>query len=317
MRARLKRSIRSAALAAFGHPEALRNWLLYAAGARGRGLVLAYHSVGPCSRRCSVVEPIPPERFAEQMRTLKAVGDIVPLDNLLWANERSSRPLFAVTFDDDDPGYVRYALPVLRELGIPATFFLSGRILHGLGPYWWTLVDQSIEEVGLEATAAMLGHHARSVDELAASCRSVAMVRELSTRAAVEVMHPDDIRTLARAGMTIGFHTLRHRVLPLVDDAELDVELTEGRAELASLVGRPVDLLAYPYGAVDRRVARATERAGYVAAFTTEWRAVSCRSHRFLVSRWQPGPLKARDLLEQAALRLHMQSAYVNSSVPR
>jgi peptidoglycan/xylan/chitin deacetylase (PgdA/CDA1 family) len=299
---------------ALGQPQALRNCLLYAARARGRGLVLAYHSVGPRTRRFAVVEPVPPERFAEQMRALKAVGDIVPLSDLLSARiERYSRPLLAVTFDDDDPGYVRYALPVLRELAIPATFFLSGRSLHGLGPYWWTRIDQSIEEVGLEATSAMLGHRARSVDELAACCRRLAAVRELWTRVTPEVMQPDDIRALARAGMTIGFHTLRHRVLPLLDDADLDVELSAGRAELASLIGRSVDLLAYPYGAVDARVARAAERAGYAAAFTTEWRAVSRRSHRFLVSRWQPGSLNARDFLAQAALRLNMHSAYVQT----
>jgi peptidoglycan/xylan/chitin deacetylase (PgdA/CDA1 family) len=294
-------------VAALGHPEALRNCLLYVARARGHGLVLAYHSVGPRTRRRVVVEPIPPERFAEQMRALEVVGDVVPLHDLLSAcTERCSRPVFAVTFDDDDPGYVRYVLPILRELTIPATFFLSGRSLHGLGPYWWTLVDRSIEEVGFEATAAMLGRRARSIDELAAWCRSVAAVPELSTRVTPEVMQPGDIRALARAGMTIGFHTLRHRVLPLLDDAELDVELREGRAELASLVGQPVDLMAYPYGAVEARVAEAAERAGYTAAFTTEWRAVSCRSHRFLVSRWQPGPLNARDFLAQAALRLNL-----------
>ena len=305
-----KHSVKSAAVAVLGYPEALRNCLLYAGGARRRGLVLAYHGIGPRSRRRTVVEPIPPDQFAGQMRALKAVGDIVTLRDVLSASQRSSRPVFAITFDDDDPGYVRYALPILGELGIPATFFLSGRSLHGLGPYWWTLVDQSVEEVGLEATAAMLGHHARTIDELAASCRRVATVKELSTRITPKVMQPDDICALARAGMTIGFHTLRHRVLPLLDDAELDLALTEGRDELASLTGSSVDLLAYPYGSVDARVARAAEHAGYGAAFTTEWRAVSSRSHRFLVSRWQPGPLNARDFLAQAALRLNLGSAY-------
>jgi len=309
-RAQLRRSFRSAAVAVLGYPETLRKCLLYAGNARRRALVLAYHAVGPRTWRRSVMEPIPPERFAEQMRALEAVGGIVPLRDVVAASQRSSRPVFAVTFDDDDPGYVRYALPILGALGIPATFFLSGRALHGLGPYWWTLVDQSIEEVGLEATAAMLGHESRTIDELAAWCRSVAVVKELSTRVTPKVMQPDDICALARAGMTIGFHTLRHRVLPLLDDAELDLALTEGRAELASLTGSSIDLLAYPYGSVDARVARAVERAGYRAAFTTEWRAVSSRSHPFLVSRWQPGALNARDFLAQAALRLNLGSAY-------
>ena len=53
-------------------------------------------------------------------------------------------------------------------------------------------------------------------------------------------------------------------VLPLLDDAELDLALIEGRDELASLTGSSIDLLAYPYGSVDARVAGATERAGQI-----------------------------------------------------
>jgi hypothetical protein len=171
--------------------------------------------------------------------------------------------------------------------------------------------------VGLEVTAARLGQSVRSVDDLGARCRRLARVAELATRDIPETMHPDDIRALGRAGMTIGFHTLRHFALPLLDDAELDRAMIEGREELASLVGSAVDLLAYPYGSVDARVARAAERAGYAAAFTTEWRAVSDRSHRFLVSRWQPGPLNVRDFLAQAALRLNLESAHAQSCVGR
>lgn len=301
-----KHSIKTTAVSALGYPDTLRNCLLRAGAARGRSLVLAYHGVAPSAGRPEVLAPLPPERFAEQMRALKAVGDILPLRQLLSLSHPARRPSFAVTFDDDDPSYVRHLLPILCELGISATFFLSGRSLHGLGPYWWTLVDQSIEERGLEATARMLGHRARSVEELARSCRSGAMVKELSPHVMPPVMGQDDIGALARAGMTIGFHTLRHPVLPLLDDEELDRAFAEGRDALSSMAGTPVDLLAYPYGAADVRVAKAAERAGYAAAFTTEWRAISRESDPFLLSRWQPGPLNARDLLAQAALRVNL-----------
>ena len=29
-------------------------------------------------------------------------------------------------------------MPILQKHQIHATFFLSGRSLHGMGPYWWT-----------------------------------------------------------------------------------------------------------------------------------------------------------------------------------
>ena len=40
------------------------------------------------------------------------------------------RPAVALTFDDDLPSHAEYALPVLREVGVPAAFFLTDGHLH-------------------------------------------------------------------------------------------------------------------------------------------------------------------------------------------
>src|SRR5689334_2760492 len=124
--------------------------LLRGAASRGRALVLCYHRVAPVKSADEVITPIPPDRFADQMRALREMGDVVALDRLLALPRQGQQPAFAVTFDDDDPSHVLYALPILQEFRIPATFFLSGRALNGCGPYWWTLLEQSIAEVGLE-----------------------------------------------------------------------------------------------------------------------------------------------------------------------
>lgn len=118
------------------------------------------------------------------------------------------------------------------------------------------------------------------------------------------MMPISDIRELVRAGMTIGFHTLRHPLLPLLADAELDRALTEGRDALASAAGTVIEFLAYPYGQADARVAEAARRAGYTAAFATGDRAIGRPMNRFLVSRWQPGFAAAEHLLAEAAFRL-------------
>jgi peptidoglycan/xylan/chitin deacetylase (PgdA/CDA1 family) len=313
----LKHGVKTAALSVLCHGGSLRNGLLHAAAARGRCLVLCYHRVAPDSDRHQAVEPIPPQRFAEQMRALTSAGDIVPLRTMLSFCRPYERPTFAVTFDDDDPSHVRYALPILRELGIPATFFLSGRALHGLGPYWWALLEQSVEEIGLEATSRLLGHSRGSVKELARACRHAGTVKELSPKLTPPVMEADDVRTLAQAGMTIGFHTVRHPALPVLNDADLDRALTEGRDALASAAGAAVELLAYPYGRADARVTRAARRAGYTAAFATGNRPMTRHSHRFLIGRWQPGPLNAQDLLAEAALRLTIPEDRAEATIQR
>lgn len=300
----LKRSVKVAALSIIRRQSVLRTAILRAAAARGRALVLCYHRIAPVTDQARVIDPIPPECFAEQMRTLRRIGDIVPLRQLIRLGETHRRPVFAITFDDDEQTHVRYALPILRELDIPATFFLSGRSLHGLGPYWWTLLEQSVEEIGVEATARLLGLNGRSMKDLARQCRSLACVKDLSPTTKPPLMKADDIRTLADAGMTFGFHTLGHHPLPLLDENALATALVEGRKALSSVTGTSIEFLAYPYGQADARVAAAARRAGYSAAFVTGDRPIASGSDRLLLSRWQPGPLASDDMRDEVLVRL-------------
>ena len=126
------------------------------AARRGRALALVYHRVRPQPVRTYEVVPcVPVEQFRGHVETLLAMGDIVPVDELIIAR-RSRRPRFALTFDDDYATHVRHVLPVLRGLSVPATFFLSGRALHGLGPYWWEVLEAWMRHDGTEQVAKAL-----------------------------------------------------------------------------------------------------------------------------------------------------------------
>ena len=65
-------------------------------------------------------------------------------------------------------------------------------------------------------------------------------------------MVADEIRQLAALpGVTIGAHSVNHLSLP--DNPSLRLlELTDSQVDLRRITGQPVDLFAYPYGAVDR-----------------------------------------------------------------
>ena len=57
------------------------------------------------------------------------------------------------------------------------------------------------------------------------------------------------------------------------------------------MVGRPLDLLAYPHGAAGAREARAAEQAGFSLAFTTRWTPCEPETEPLLVGRIEPGPV--------------------------
>lgn len=73
----------------------------------------------------------------------------------------------------------------------------------------------------------------------------------------------EQVRALAAAGMEIGSHSATHARLSDLDDARVREELTRSRAELEQRLGRPVDLVAYPYNSVRRRIVRIARESGY------------------------------------------------------
>jgi peptidoglycan/xylan/chitin deacetylase (PgdA/CDA1 family) len=69
----------------------------------------------------------------------------------------------------------------------------------------------------------------------------------------------------------IGSHAVTHRRLTDCSDVDVRNELRDSRNQLEDWIGRPVRTLAYPHGAVDRRVRDAAEAAGYEAACTSRF----------------------------------------------
>lgn len=83
------------------------------------------------------------------------------------------------------------------------------------------------------------------------------------------LMTRENALEMSRAGIEIGSHTLTHPRLPDLPAERLAWELGESKRVLESWLGTAVVSLAYPYGAVDERVKRAAQVAGYELAVAT------------------------------------------------
>jgi peptidoglycan/xylan/chitin deacetylase (PgdA/CDA1 family) len=166
---------------------------------------------------------------------------------------------------------------------VPAAFFVTSRWLEETGEYWWDgleriVLDQPsvppvLDGVGEpmpmstveERRAAHWRLHEMLVHaRLEDRDRVMAALRTWggAGTARVRPMHADDLRELARLpGVTIGAHTVNHLSLPNQPADVRERELHECRASLARVLGRSVDLCAYPYGALDRDVAGLVRRS--------------------------------------------------------
>jgi peptidoglycan/xylan/chitin deacetylase (PgdA/CDA1 family) len=209
-------------------------------------LILAYHAVSSAWRSPLAVSETVLERQLRHLRSRGYVG--------LTLSEAERRrlsgtlpPRSAVfTFDDGYASTLR-ALPILAEHGFPGTVFLVTGFLDGGRRLSWFGID---EPDGNEPE-----------------------LRSLSWQEA---------ETLQAAGWEIGSHTQTHPLLTSLDDDACRWELESSRAAIEERLGA-CEVLAYPYGVADRRVAEAARRSGYRVGVTLSF--VQLRDEPLLRSR--------------------------------
>ncbi len=80
------------------------------------------------------------------------------------------------------------------------------------------------------------------------------------------------IRELARAGMKLGSHGMRHRSWRRMSACDVREELVEARRVLSAAVGAPIDEAAFPFGEYDRAALAALRSHGYRTVYTSDRR---------------------------------------------
>jgi peptidoglycan/xylan/chitin deacetylase (PgdA/CDA1 family) len=96
--------------------------------------ILAYHRVSTDRDPQAVT----PTMFRKQMEALLRQARPIHLDEALGVLEnRPTGRYVCLTFDDGYHDVLDHAIPVLRDLQIPATFFVSSEIADGTARYYW------------------------------------------------------------------------------------------------------------------------------------------------------------------------------------
>jgi len=80
------------------------------------------------------------------------------------------------------------------------------------------------------------------------------------------IVTANELRDLSGAGVEIGGHSVTHADLSTLPyEGALD-ELVRGKQELEAVLGKPVEVAAYPYGRANEETVRAGRDAGFRAA---------------------------------------------------
>jgi peptidoglycan/xylan/chitin deacetylase (PgdA/CDA1 family) len=302
----------------------------------GRALILLYHRIA-----ASDADPfdlcVRPERFADHLRALQAIGRAVPLSELprRLESSREGERFVAITFDDGYADNLHAGLPILTRFGVPATVFAAAGTIGDVRPFWWDELAAAVMgpsapagltvEVGGSVRRFELGDAGerkavytelwRSLRVLPGPARRRVLDRlpgSSSRGAAAEDSRPlsrDELVRLASDPLIeLGAHTVTHPVLSALSVVDQRREVLASKRFLEEVADRSVDAFSYPYG---RRVdfgpdtTELVRESGFACACTNEPAAVDATSSPFELPRVMVWDRSGDELVE------HLERTYL------
>lgn len=291
-------------------------------GNRDALTILCFHRILPADAKNGYFMPdlaVTPSAFSAYCRTLKEYYHVLPLNEAvrMWTEgQTSDRPLAAITFDDGYRDNYRYAVPILAEYGLRATFFIVAGLVGEPQPPWYDrlarawksietkgLSDKNLIDAGLnEPLVDYLSkqNHGRTAYALVAMAKTLSpaersrLVQKCEQLADIPQAWPHDdlimdwaqLSALVAGDHEIGSHSYNHELLPQLDDEALHQEIARSKDFLQKNIGHPVETFCYPNGDADQRVSAAVSKAGYTCAVTMQPGLNRPDRPPFMLKRW-------------------------------
>jgi peptidoglycan/xylan/chitin deacetylase (PgdA/CDA1 family) len=254
-------------------------------------IVLVYHRVTTLASDAEMLA-VTPENFRSQMQYLKANFPVVRFEEE-W---KGRGPAIAVTFDDGYADNALEALPILEEVGVPATFFVSTGRIGTEQQFWWHELEEIFlgdrplpakfspedNRLGKSWPAASRQQRQESYHGLVRLSndaapdlreRCLTRLRNWAGTAgagngASRSMNLEELRRLAQSPwVTIGAHTITHsRLSALSPDAQRQ-EIVTSKTDLEARLAREITVFSYPFGRkcdYTRETAALCREAGFV-----------------------------------------------------
>lgn len=259
---------------------------------------------------------LPLEVFHWQMKWLKKNMEVVSLEEglSLLAEGRLPKRAAAITFDDGYAADVSFVVPILKDIGFSATFFISSGYLYGQC-MWHEILRIALRHTPqkvLDLSPIQLGRHSIATDQARALAyeklsldlkyRPLAerqyLLDHIRNAAGTNAQSPEmmlnetQVQQLAMEGMEVGSHTVDHPILRCEADAQAVYQIKADKENLERVIGRPIKFFAYPNGIPGKdftqRHVEIVRDCGFKAAVTTSAGVVRKNGDYWQLPRFTP-----------------------------
>jgi len=239
----------------------------------GASRIIMYHRINADSS----VSSIDPQLFYQQIQHLKKYYRVVPIEQLIEQSktDRLAPNTVAITFDDGYQDFYHVIWPILRELQVPASLYVTTAFIDDEQWLWpdllkyifihaktKTIVFDSLGSLSIDPTNFMdvwnrvadfllpmsAEHRQQLLDDLARQCHV-----ELPK----QPIHPytslswTQLNEMYRQGLDVGSHTVSHPLLSRLTKEQIHDELESSALKIKQRMGFMPKGLCYPNGRLE------------------------------------------------------------------
>lgn len=267
----------------------------------GMGFMLCFHRIHsgePLSLFPENSMSVHVAHFERIINHIRNCGiEIVNIDEALnRLKKKSGKKFCVITFDDGYSDNYTVGLPLFKKLDVPVCIYVNISLISGEMMLWWDRLEELImkqPEISIQLNDERI---ACAITNLKDKQRVwwiirdkiVGLENEISTEQLLQSLQWTEescksltlnsalteiqLKTLASEPLiTIGAHSIRHVSLSRLTDEAAFTEINESKLILASIIGKPVNHFAYPYGAFNDcglREFDLVKKAGYASGVT-------------------------------------------------
>jgi peptidoglycan/xylan/chitin deacetylase (PgdA/CDA1 family) len=291
-----------------------------------KGFVFYYHRVNPKPDWDPLHVQTSLSFFRKQVRLIHTKFTVVRMSEF-FSMLQGDRSTFrkdipaVITFDDGYQDVLNYAMPILRELNIYPTLFISSDPVFRRMPLPWDFLSEAVQsehrtEIKRENLETLRRDYSlktwkekkefvREVNQdLLARGRDLQKktyqrlfgekLEEIKSKLDPWYIRPEQLQECLKEGIEIGSHTASHPYLTSLPQEEWASEIGGSKREMESFLGQEISFFSYPAGRTNSVVRDFVEESGYSGALATGNKVVLLKNQDlFSVPRIGPGAIVA------------------------
>jgi peptidoglycan/xylan/chitin deacetylase (PgdA/CDA1 family) len=210
-----------------------------------------------------------PETFKLHCEYLKKNANVISVDKLADAvinKETLPKRTIAITFDDGWRDNLENAFPVLKALNLPATIFLPTQFI-GTSDLFWT--DSIARTQNSSDKLEVLLNELFLLPLEKREARILGLTKNLSQNIQREFLTWEEVESLQAYGVSVGSHSVTHRLFKEISKSEREVEFKESMRVLKEKGLLTSKVFVFPGGSHHEEMEQEYKNAGYLAGLKT------------------------------------------------